>query len=440
VTFGCAVAAGQHSLQYRLQAGDHASYQVLTTVTTADGSQTLASSAEDVQVWCLGRQGDQLLILLDATPSADGPLQLLYAAVFSIDESGRARLSDEILSRLAPLEGAIDLLPMLPLPVQGQMAWTTPTDPYGRQWRCTSRGADRRQSGHLRVDFQVDDLTGVAEVLGRSRRGRYWFDPILGCLSRLEVEEQDDRRHTRSRTVAGRRELLRHGPAWAARRGDEAQRFLQVLRHEDRLLAEITARPDQFRWLLDQLDRLWLAFQSDLEPQAGSPFMRVAQARRAELSADASRLKARAELARRWLNQPARPWTLQDALGRTVTSESIRRGVVIECFWSSDSVWALRVLWSLSRWQDQPGSPAVPLVCYNLDPDPAAARRAIEICRGRLTQILGGPLRTVEPLPELPVVRVLDRDGWVRGIWVGWDPAYAAARALAARLSQEEGP
>ena len=54
---------------------------------------------------------------------------------------------------------------------------------------------------------------------------------------------------------------------------------------------------------------------------------------------------------------------------------------------------------------------------------------------GGLTTVLAGPLRSAEPLPELPIVRVLDQRGIVRGIWIGWQPEYAAARELAVELA-----
>ena len=135
----------------------------------------------------------------------------------------------------------------------------------------------------------------------------------------------------------------------------------------------------------------------------------------------------------------APPWSLQDSAGRTLTSESARRGVVIECFWSSESIWGLRVLRPLSRWRHTPGDPPIPLLCYNMDYSLAVAQRAIARCGAGLTQILAGPLQDVENLPEFPVLRVVDGHGFVRGVWIGWDSNYFAARELARHLAVEAG-
>ncbi len=109
--------------------------------------------------------------------------------------------------------------------------------------------------------------------------------------------------------------------------------------------------------------------------------------------------------------------------------------VVIECFWSGESVWGLRVLEPMRRLLAELPPQRVRLICYNMDREVERAREVIQRCGGGLTQILGGPLLEVETLPELPVVRVLDGGGIVRDVWIGWQPSYDAARDLAFQLA-----
>ena len=70
-----------------------------------------------------------------------------------------------------------------------------------------------------------------------------------------------------------------------------------------------------------------------------------------------------------------------------------------------------------------------------MDSDPALATAAIQRCGAGLTHILAGPLQDTEALPEFPVVRVVDAQGIVRDLWVGWQPDYAETRKAAHALS-----
>jgi hypothetical protein len=428
-------ALAQPALQYRFQAGQQYIYERKVVVTPLDGGAPARAYTEQVSAWCLRPKGHEMLVLLQLTGVSDGRAAPACGVLLYFDESGRRRIPDETAPRLGALDAALDLFPMLPLMVQQLSTWSTPTDLYGRQWRCTSRGTDGA-AGQVRVDFTEEDASGVAELLGQSRSGYFRFDPVAGYLTHLEMQELDERARTRTAVVAVLRQTASHTPSWTARRAAEADQFLRTLRHEDRLLAEITNQPEDYAQTLDQLDRVWSTFASNVERHAASPFAALAEGRRQQWVADTELLRARAALARRWLNQPARPWSLQDAREQTVTSEATRHGAVIECFWSADSVWGLRALASLRRLPHEPGQPPLRVISYNMDFNLAAARRAMARCGEGLLHILGGPLQDVEELPEFPVVRVLDPHGVVRGGGVGWEPVYTAACEMARRLAR----
>jgi hypothetical protein len=421
-------------LRYRFEVGQQLVYERKAVTTPLDATAPARQVAEQIEVWCLRREGHEVLLLLHLTRGTEGRSEPARGALLYLDETGRRRIPDESALRLGPLDSALEVLPMLPLVVQQLSAWSTPYDLYGRQWRCTRREAGEAP-GFIAVDFTEEDSSGVAEVLGQSRSGQFRFDPVGGYVTRLELQEHDARAQTRTTVSAVLRQTAAHTAAWAARRAEEADRFLRTLRHEDRLLGEVLSQPDELPQTRAQLDRLWAAFASDVEAPAASPFAVLAEARRQQLVADADTLRARAALARRWLSLPARPWSLQDASGHTVMSEALRRGVVIECFWSAESVWGLRALQSLRQLPQDPARPPLRVISYNMDFNIAVARQAIERCGQGLTQILGGPLQDVEALPEFPVVRLVDPRGIVRGLWVGWEPSYAAAADLARQLT-----
>jgi hypothetical protein len=429
-------SADQSPLRYRFEIGQQFIYERRTLVSPLTGDAPARQTTEQIQAWCLRRDGPEFLILLQLSGGTDGRPEPARGALLFLDETGRRRIPVEIAPRMGPLDPALDVLPMLPVVVQNVTAWTTPYDLYQRQWRCDNQGPDTDHAGNVRVEFTEEDASRVAEVLGQTRAGRFWFDPVAGCVTRLELQEQDQTAQTRTQVVAVLRPLASHTPAWTARRAEEAERFLRTLRHEDRLLAEVVNHSDDLAQTLGQLDRLWKTFASDVQAEVASPFAALAEARRQSLGSGADMLRARATLARRWLNQPARPWSLQNASGQTVTSEALRQGVVIECFWSAESVWGLRALPSLRRLPRDPLASPPRVISYNMDFNVAVAKRAIERCGQGLTNVLGGPLQDAEALPEFPVVRVLDRNGVIRGLWFGWDENYAAASELARQLAR----
>lgn len=433
-------AAADRPLKYRFAVGDHLVYERRAVVRRLDDQQPVTTRVDQVQVWCLQREASEVLLLVQSLGSVEGRTEPAQGALLYMDETGRRGWPEEMLPRLGPLEPAIGLLPVLPLSIQSEDDWLGPPDLYGRQWRCGSRGPDDQQRGQLRVEFREEDPTHVLELLSQTRSGCFWFDASAGRVTRLESEERDDRARTQTRVVAVLRQTLTHTPQWAARRTDEARGFLRALRHEDRGLGEIVARPDELPRTLQQLDRLWSALKSDMDARAASPFIGLAEGRRQQIRVDADRFRAQAELGRRWLNQPAGHWSLQDLAGQTVTSEATRQGVVIECFWSAESVWGLRMLESVRRLQNERGVQPLRIICYNIDFDVQLARQAIERCGSGLTHILGGPLQDVERLPESPVLRVVDAAGIVRGIWVGWQWAYTDARDLARKLAEANPP
>jgi len=435
-----AAAAAEPALRYRLEPGTCLVYEHRATVFAGSDTEAGTTRTSEVQVWCLQRSGSGVLLLVVLAPPVEGQAAPARSALLYVDENGRRRLPEGTITRLGAVDPALDILPMLPLTTAHLGAWTTPEDVFARRWRCTSRGPDPAQPDYEQVAFELDDPAGVMEVLGQARSGQFWFDREAGHVVRCAAETRDEQAGTRTHTSTTLRRRATRSATWAARRAEEAERYLRTLRHEDRLLGEVTNRPAELTRTLQQLDQLWATFAADVDGRAGSPFAQIAESRRQQLRADAGVLRARAALALRWLNQPARTWSLQDASGTAMTSERVRRGVVIECFWSASTPDGLRVLEPLRRWTTEPGHPVVPVLCYNMDFNLAVARRAIERCGSGLTQIIGGPLQDVEGLREFPVIRVVDGAGLGRGVWVGWDTTYAAARALAQRLARESAP
>lgn len=429
----CAVsAAAQGVLTYRLD-HVHLTYERQATVTR--DAETPQHVVDQIEILDLGSQAGRRLLLLSVTRQVGREPAPVQAAVLEIDRYGRRRVPEAVRTQLGPLEPALELLPILPTGAQKLTTWRTPLDLYQRRWSCVNRGTDARYGNRLRVDFSVEEASGIDAALGRERTGSFWLDPAERRVVRLETTTSDRALGTRAESVSTLREAATHSPAWCRRRADEARAFLRALTHEERLLQQLVMEPDSLEAVRKQLERLWAGYQSDVDAGARSPFLAVADARRRHWRVEAAALAGRAALGRRWLGRPAIPWTLQDATGETCTSEALRHGIVIECFWDGESVWGLRALDSFRRLGRGLPPALFTQIAYNMDLDLPRATEVIQLAGGKQPHLVGAPLLEADPLPELPLVRVLDRDGVIRGVWIGWDPDYGAARELAIKLS-----
>lgn len=435
-----ATRAEDRPLTYRLAVGDRLVYEQRLFVAPLGSEDYRPTAVEQVQVWCLRGRDARWMILADWLRAVDGQEEPTDATIFQMRDHGRRETPAELIASVSPDDPTSNVLPILPLPVQTGDHWVTAPDAGGRRWRCTNHGADGEHQGHLRIDFVMEDPSRVSEALGQQRTGRYWFDPAQGLVTRFESQALDTPAQQQTKVVAVLRQKRRHSTHWAERRAEEVEHYLKTLRHEERLLADALADPAKLADALQQVEQLWNGFQSDLNALAKSPLARVARGHLARRLAEREQLQKRAALGRRWLGKPARPWSLQTLGGETLTSEAWRTGVVIECFWSASSAPGLRGLAAFRVLQDQQGRFEVPVLCLNMDYNVQQAKWAAQACGQGLRHVLAGPLQDAEQVPEFPVVRVLDENGAVRGLWIGWRPEYTEAHELAQRLAAAAAP
>jgi hypothetical protein len=374
-----------------------------------------------------------MLVLLGAQRWVNDQPEAPAGLLAYVDDRGRARLPNPVSGRAATQLDLLDVIPVLRAPLQDGPVWATPLDVLGRQRRCTLAGPDDQRNGHVRIEFSVTDPYGVADLLGRFASGRFWLDEGTGAMSRAEAVEEDRLSGQRIEVVAILRQRERRPAAWTARRAEEARRYLLALRTEDRLWNEATQRPTDIDQVVERLVRLWAGAAPNFDARADSPIASLARGRQDRLRADGATLRGDAEYARRWLDRAAVPWSLQAPPGETVTSEELRDRPVIECLWSARTPGCLATLAAMRAIQEKIGERPVRVVCLNLDADVPLARRLIQLLPPDLTHVLAGPLEPVERPACLPVVRVLDKRGFIRRVWVGWRPEYPEALAEALR-------
>jgi hypothetical protein len=427
-------AAAQQPLRYDLPPGRRLEYNLRTAIYALDSNEPRGGSLEQIEFWSLAKREERLTILAERVAMSVGRTEPTVGGVFWINaDNGRRELPPPTRARIASIEGIFDLLPALPLPIEAHGFWATPRDEFGQFWRCRQAPAEGEITA---VDFDAEFFQSTVALLGRERSGRFWFDPRLGCVTRFESKQQDKARNTRITVEATLRAVGTEPPSWIQRSGRETDQFLRTLEREDLLEHEICTRPGELTRTLEQMDRTWAALRADLDLRGGSPFLRLVDGRRRQLRGQADMYRARAALAARWLNRPARPWSLQDPDGRTIASETLRRGVVIEVFWSAVDEWGPRTLEAIRALRPAPGRPAVPVLAYNADQNAVLARQAIALYGQGVTNLLAATLLDIEHVPELPIVRVLDRAGVVRGLWIGWQPDFSEVMRTAERLAE----
>jgi hypothetical protein len=277
----------------------------------------------------------------------------------------------------------------------------------------------------MQVRFTMEDPTGVCDFLNDSTEGVYWLDANAGLLTRLEMTHYSGRER-RKRTIrcelAGREQM---DSAWLERRRLELVRFIRAQQIEDGLHDELGTHPERVNGTIRRSEHLWGEYLVQPPRDESSPLRRVAEACERRARALAPALRERAALASEWIGAPAAQWSLQDMNGGTVTSETVRKGVTVECFWSSTSPASLRMLAVLQRLRGEIGTDLPSIVCLNLDSDPVAFRRASAACAGDLVSVHAGPPMQGEMPATLPIVRVLDASGRVRRVHFGWRASLA---------------
>ena len=429
------VAQAEPPWEYRFEVGDRLVYERQTTVSELTGDKTLRRHVDQIQIWCLEKQRNETLILLDLIRIVGDRVEPVRGIVLHLDDRGRRRMPPVTQRRAPELHTAFDVVPVLPLPMQQPPQWQTPPDLLGLRRRCTLIGPDDQRGGQSRVEYVVEYPHDIDDVFPRSHIGRYWFDPRAGYVTRVESLRQDRAADRCYRAVTVLRRRDRQPPAWIQRRAAESQRYLQTLQHEDYLLDDVVRRPQQLEQTLERLARLWAGRAVDFERHAESPFTLLVRARPRHLAAEVPWLRAIARYAQQRLGQPAAGWSLQTATGETLTSEQVRAGVVIECLWSFASPGFPATLAELRGLQEQLADRPVRVIYLNMDSDVHLARRVIECFPPGMTHVLAGPLRAVDDPPALPVVRILDDRGVVSRLWIGWQASYAEVLSEARRLS-----
>lgn len=434
------LARSAEPLRYRFNTGDWYIYE--REITASDRPPV----RDRIELWCLDtRPAEMTLLVNTAAPTAGesgrGPaderrdsVEAARGVLVRIDPAGLPTFPAEMLRSAAELEPLFDLLPITQGPFDPADAWRSRATPARLQWQCRTEGGGAVQ----KVDFRADDLGGMVAASGLDRSGSFWFDRVRGVVNRVDCTELSPggRRLTTSIRL---KHHVRNDEKWCAQRVDEARAFLGRCVRQEALLDDIVFGRVAVADAVAANRRGWVAYVRDLPARAQSPFAPLAEARALRLEQAAPALVRLRDFAAGVLDRPAFTWALQDAHGATWTSEEVRSGWTLECFWSARNVASLRMLETLrtaglddavtrAPESQEPPKPRtnVRTIGLNVDADPLLAARAMESCGHGFPQLLAESLVITSLPPELPYVRLIDPAGVVRGVFFGWRPDIGA--------------
>jgi len=225
--------------------------------------------------------------------------------------------------------------------------------------------------------------------------------------------------------------------AWVGQRNEELRRYLATVVSANRIVADALARPQRIAEARRQLERLWKGLADGLARGVGSPLTLIAQSNTRQVGQQFRTLAREAAYRESKLGQDAPAWSLETVDGETLRSEDVRGKMTVECLWSLATPDFAGTLRELRRVEAQLTDRPVTFVYLNLDTDAELARRAIRQMGMGGRHLLGGPLQSVERPPTLPLVRLLDKDGVVQNIWIGWQPTYDELSAAVQSRARE---
>lgn len=419
---------------YRFEPGDRLVYELRSESTPLTPGAAGERCFGQIEIWCLALKNGEALLLLDFIRIVDNRAEPMRGVVVRIDSRGRATMTSAMQEQAIEMESAWEVLPVQASAVESGSSWSAPAGLFGRRRHCRAED-DAEQPGTTRVEFVTAYPPGAGEVLGHSCEGKYWFDRAAGCVTRFENIEIDKPANRRTESAGVLRSRSSMPPGWAQRRAAEAEQYELAVRRESSLLRQIQDRPETVEEAMRSLDRLWAGLAAELARQE-SPFRTLARAKRQRWTAEADQVRQMANYAQRWLGRTAVPWTLPDARAQMVSSESVRRHACLELLWRTDEPRSLAELAQLQAARDELGDSEIPVICLNLDQDTSAARRSIAQLPAGPTHILAGPIAAVEQPVNLPILRVLDGDGKIVRVWIGWQPSCVEAFVEARRCGQ----
>lgn len=391
-------------------------------VGNADSSRRDAARsavALDLTLVCLSVAEERSEMLLWWYPARDAAPDGGWGAgvkllAFSVARDG----TPEVLTRVPTprVDWSRLLIPLTRSVLQSDATRSWGPDVRGRRW--TYRWpAEAAFGASEEIEVGTERMLGFAQTRLRDLSGTVTLRRSDHRVTRFDLWQSEVAGGVRIQgrlTATGRQRVT-----WCAQRISELARYRDALESMAQRAERILHHPEQVESLIEQRIRLWQGLLADLGAVQESPVAAAARDVAATVS-DARGWRSRAQRARRWLDRPARPWTLMTLDGATLESEQVRQGDSIEVFWRSGSISSLSVARQAGmQLRELVRRGAVRLVLIDLDAGPIGTRPFDAPPPRGVYEVRGGALGSIEPLDEVPAVRWIDSRGVVRRVWFG---------------------
>jgi hypothetical protein len=368
-----------------------------------------------VAIRCLDDDDDIFTLLISVSAAGeDGDSEVpAHMLVVRIDAYGRWDPAQNTPQAVVEQFHILQLFPLVGAPIHQGGRWQGPTDAIGRGFAFSLSDANATALDYRGVDpervfaalgWNVTGTFAFADGRTRFARGRHVWTALDGT-ARVIFEDRLLKRAQLSDERLGqlRTAVRRLIPFQAWRRAAEQTQLARGL-----------TTPD---WSA-VVRRLEEALRDTAPATVVHAYLRgQLQAARAAALESAS-----AKAATPLVGEVARGWSLQAADGRTLRSEELRKGWVLEYFWGAEH------LPSVAGWRHARGAaaqqPAVSFISYNTDPSPLVAARGAAALDNTAAHVLAEPLgfppgfyRVLDPRRVVVMVG--------QGFRVNWEPVLA---------------
>ncbi len=398
---------------YKFRAGQELIYRGLTR--TASGGVEEPGDETLIRLCVLReRPGPEWLILALAFPAGGRS----SAALINVKARGQVEMDPGFQDLYYDTSFLFLVLPRLPDHLEGRPKWHFDGGPLLDRYECTLEGKDARD--RLIIKFGKSNLAQTDSFYRVSAAGGWEFDPAQGRVVQSESVAFQEREgpDISSKTVTLFSESVEHGEAWAAELLREARVFSSAAQATARDQALIMSGRANADAKLVESRRRW----TDLAPLISekSPLLPFWRSESRRIEKDAAYYRRGASQIAKQLDRPAPDWTLADFAGREMSLAGLRGKVLLLYFWNTDSGWCILTMPQIMGLSDYFAGKGVAVLGMNTDEDPTRARELTLALGLNYANLQAMEARKLYDPPGYPALYVVDKEGAVRHIHIGW--------------------
>lgn len=440
--------------RYWFKVGQELNYQTAKEFATSDGRK-ITSQAE-WQLWVVAENEDgSWRIVLRHVLGAATVVEEEAAQPKGTQAGGAAPASPEraTLARfdLFP-DGRVAEDPMLAFRVEPELLF--PQLPKTRQelddgWEANNPATQVRYRYRVvpQQDEEESDLLVIAatresvidEIFESTSKSTFSFNRERGLVERIATE--DAQGFLLVGKGAGETELddvAEFKAEWCRQLGDEVDAYLAADEQYQKLLRQAERDADNTDILLVRSEHLLqTAAQAATLPIIKEQFQQQLADHKTTAAVISRNARDRADL----IGQPSPLWQAQDLNGHRHSLKDYKGKVVVLDFWNRGCGWCMRTIPQVKQVAEQFLGREVVVLGMNTDRDEKDARLVISKLKLSYPILKAGALPAKYMIPGFPTLLVIDQQGVVRDMYVGYSPTLGkdVSEIIEALLNEKAG-